>query len=280
MGKVTMAGAGGGADLDVITAAANDVLAGKVIVGPDGEPLTGTLALTGTAADSQVLAGQTYYNTDTKSKRTGAMANRGAVSQALNAGGSYTIPAGYHNGSGKVTANSLASQTSGNATAAQIYNGYTAWVNGSKVTGTMPAMGGQTITPGAAQQTVNCVGKYMTGNIVVQGVQKYAVKIGSYTPSTQTKQFKIRDNGGTVNLYYIRITNLGFTPTGFTAFRYYEERDYSITSSYSTILVQKRNGGDSCSQYPIDRGDFSSAALDIPVWGIGTYYNVIVFGYY
>ena len=33
---------GGGADLDAVTASAGDVLAGKVIVGPDGEPLTGT----------------------------------------------------------------------------------------------------------------------------------------------------------------------------------------------------------------------------------------------
>ena len=48
---------GSGADLDVVTAEVPDVLAGKVIVGADGEPLTGT------------------------------MANNGAVSQALNAGG-------------------------------------------------------------------------------------------------------------------------------------------------------------------------------------------------
>jgi hypothetical protein len=31
------------------------------------------------------------------------MANRGAVNQTLPVGSSYTIPAGYHNGSGKVT---------------------------------------------------------------------------------------------------------------------------------------------------------------------------------
>ncbi|MGM9834595.1 MAG: hypothetical protein ACI31M_02295, partial [Bacilli bacterium] len=37
---------------------------------------------------------------------TGTMADNGAVTSTLNAGGSYTIPAGYHNGSGKVTAKS------------------------------------------------------------------------------------------------------------------------------------------------------------------------------
>lgn len=108
MGKVWMPGGGGGTDLDVVTAGKSDVLAGKVIVDKDGEPLTGT------------------------------MPNNGAVSQALNAGGSYAVPAGYHNGSGKVTANSLASQTSATATAAHILSGQTAWVNGTKVNGGIP----------------------------------------------------------------------------------------------------------------------------------------------
>ena len=65
------------------------------------------------------------------------MANNGAVTKTLNAGESYTIPAGYHNGSGKVTVNSLASQTEATATNAQIISGQTAWVNGNKITGTM-----------------------------------------------------------------------------------------------------------------------------------------------
>ena len=64
------------------------------------------------------------------------MVDNGAKTSSLNCGGSYTIPAGYHNGSGKITANSLASQTSATATAAQILSGYTAWVNGAKLTGT------------------------------------------------------------------------------------------------------------------------------------------------
>ena len=234
MSRIWLPGGAGGADLDVITAGAGDVLSGKVIVDKEGEPLTGTLALTGTAADSHVLSGQTYYNTDAKTKRTGNMtnrgavsqalnaggsytipagyhngagkvtanslagqtsadaaaghilsgktawvngskvtgnmANRGAVSQALNAGGSYTIPAGYHNGAGKVTANSLASQTSANAAAGHILSGKTAWVNGSKVTGDIASLAAQTVTPGASAKTVTCSGKYMTGNITVSAV--------------------------------------------------------------------------------------------------------------
>lgn len=61
-----------------------------------------------TAGAGHILSGMTAYAKG--AKITGNMANRGAVSQTLNAGGSYTIPAGYHNGSGKVTANTLAAQ--------------------------------------------------------------------------------------------------------------------------------------------------------------------------
>ena len=137
MGKIWMPGGGGGTDLDVITAAAGDVLKGKVIVDKDGNPLTGTLELTGNAGTGDVLVGKTFYNNNAKSKQTGTMPNQGTKNASLNCGASYTIPAGYHNGSGKITANSLSSQTSGTATAAYIRKGYTAWVNGTKITGNM-----------------------------------------------------------------------------------------------------------------------------------------------
>ncbi len=95
---------------------------------------------TGNATVAQVLQGATFSNS-TSVGLTGEMPNRGAINQTLNAGGSYTIPAGYHNGSGKITANSLASQTSANAGAGQILSGYTAWVNGNKITGSMANRG-------------------------------------------------------------------------------------------------------------------------------------------
>lgn len=43
MGRIWMPGGGGGADLDIITAGAGDVLAGKVIVDKEGEPVAGTM---------------------------------------------------------------------------------------------------------------------------------------------------------------------------------------------------------------------------------------------
>lgn len=108
MSKIWIPGGGGGVDLDVTTAQAGDILAGKVIVDPDGEPLTGT------------------------------MPNRGAVSQVLPINGNYTIPAGYHNGLGKVTQN-------------------------------IPVQGGSTTTPGTANKTIVAANRYVNGNIIVAG---------------------------------------------------------------------------------------------------------------
>lgn len=95
-----------------------------------------TATKVGTATAAQVLAGHTFTNASSVGA-SGTMANQGAVSQRLDCGVSYTIPAGYHNGSGTVIANSLSSQTSATATAAQILSGKTGWVNGTKITGTM-----------------------------------------------------------------------------------------------------------------------------------------------
>ena len=99
---------------------------------------------TGTTSADKVLAGETF-STENDTDLVGTMPNKGAVTASLNCGGSYTIPAGYHNGSGRVTANSLASQTSANATAGNIVSGKTAWVNGNKITGTatVQSLGGK-----------------------------------------------------------------------------------------------------------------------------------------
>lgn len=88
-----------------------------------------------TVTAAQILIGKVAYGAD--GRMVGTMADNGAVASTLDAGGSYTIPIGFHNGSGKVTAKTLASQTAGTATAAQILSGQTAWVGGAKITGTM-----------------------------------------------------------------------------------------------------------------------------------------------
>lgn len=94
----------------------------------------------GTAGAAQVLSGYTFTNASSVGA-SGTMTNQGAKTSSLNCGGSYTIPAGYHNGSGKITANSLASQTgvdSGKTAinASSVASGYQGWVNGNKISGT------------------------------------------------------------------------------------------------------------------------------------------------
>ena len=138
MGRIWMPGGGGGADLDVITAGAGDVLAGKVTVDREGEPLVGTVKDQGNWSFSELAAGS-----------------------------AVTIPEGKHGGGGKVTAKSLASQTPGTSAAGHILAGRTAWVNGSKITGTIPSQAGGTLTPSTSAVTANCSGKYMTSNYTI-----------------------------------------------------------------------------------------------------------------
>lgn len=56
-----------------------------------------------TATEGNVLAGKRFYAAD-KTLKEGTMPNRGAVDTTINPGSSYAVPAGYHNGKGRVKA--------------------------------------------------------------------------------------------------------------------------------------------------------------------------------
>lgn len=97
-------------DLTGDTVVADKLLKGITAHGKDGAPITGTCdwdAATGdaTAAAAEILSGKTAY---VKGKKvTGTMPNRGAVSGKISTkAGAYTVPQGYHDGSGKVTIDS------------------------------------------------------------------------------------------------------------------------------------------------------------------------------
>lgn len=91
--------------------------------------------LTSPATAGDILSGKEVINAD-GAKLTGSMPVNSPIEKTLRAGGSYTIPSGHHNGTGKIIAMPLANQTSGTATAADIASGKTAWVKGVKLTGT------------------------------------------------------------------------------------------------------------------------------------------------
>lgn len=158
-------------DVSSVTAAAGDVLTGKVIVLADGTVTTGT------------------------------MANNGAVSKTLDATTiTYTIPKGYHSGTGtvkivletktvtptksaqeitpttgkvlsKVTVAAIPDNyvdtTDGDATAAEILDGKFAYVNGVKVEGTMPNNGAIAKTmDGLTTTSVDVPAGYTSGGTV------------------------------------------------------------------------------------------------------------------
>lgn len=136
----------------------------KVTVAPIPDEYQDVTNVDATAKD--VLVGKTIVDA-TGAEIEGSMADNGAKTATLDAGGSYTIPAGYHNGSGKITAKTLASQTAGTAGAAEILSGETAWVGGSKVTGTMAnngATGGD--IDGLTKTSVTIPAGYTTGGTV------------------------------------------------------------------------------------------------------------------
>ena len=160
------------------------------------------LSQTNATAD-KILSGYKAYSGG--KLLTGTMANNGALNASLNCGQSFTIPSGYTSG-GKVTANSLASQTPGNATVNNLSNGVTAWVNGQKITGNGADVNNSYnsgYNDGQSQSTGTLVAQYNLG--ISQGWQDArTVRLQTGIPCSKVV---ITTNGGNNNNLTYKIYN-------------------------------------------------------------------------
>lgn len=165
-----------------------------------------------TAAAGDVLTGKVFV-TSTGAVTTGTMANNGAVSKVLTAADpSYTVPKGYHSGAGtvsidpetktvtpttsqqtvspapgkvlsSVTVNAIPAQyvdtSDATATAAQILDGATAYVDGEMVEGTMPNNGTVTETLDTETTSYSVPAGYHSGS----GTVSISLETKSATPT-------------------------------------------------------------------------------------------------
>ena len=209
-------------DLSGITAAAEDILAGKKSVDATGAEITGTMTNNGAwsstktsngsvtipegyhdgngkvtvnvsstttiptdgdAATSDVLTGKTFYSGG--SKKTGTMTNQGAWSTTKTSNGDVTIPAGFHNGSGKVSVNVSTSTSAGEldtpsisfdktlgrftATSKVKTSGYISTSDTTTKSYTIARYLGGEFTPTKESKTVSLTEKYCTGDVVIKG---------------------------------------------------------------------------------------------------------------
>lgn len=97
-------------DLTADTVTENKLLDGYTAHGADGESITGTCTYDADTSEdnataAEVLSGKTAHVKG--SLVTGSMPNRGAVTGSISSkDGEYTVPNGYHDGSGKVSIDS------------------------------------------------------------------------------------------------------------------------------------------------------------------------------
>ncbi|UYZ37285.1 phage tail protein [Clostridium beijerinckii] len=220
----------------------------------------------GDADVSHVLATKKFSN-DNDTGLTGTMPNNGAVSSTLtNNNQEYTIPAGFHNGLGKIKAiiTNLAAAVvkagttvggivgtftaDATAVAADIISGKTAYVNGNKITGnaTIESLGGMNVATGTAISSTDR--------------QTYTTISGS-------------NSGG----HYITVTGLAFMPSIIICY-------YGDTYIGNTVVYTNQSG--IIKAFPISSGDtgnwfyttasptsITSTGFSIPIGNISTVSN-------
>lgn len=142
-------------DLTGDTVQADKILSGYTAHDKSGAPVTGSCdydvnSQDGTAAVAEILTGKTAYARGTK--LTGTMPNRGSVNGTISAAdGSYTIPMGFHDGSGSVAIDSTEQDkiVPGNIKSGVEILGVTGTYSGEAITAQS-----KSVTPSTSAQTV------------------------------------------------------------------------------------------------------------------------------
>lgn len=143
-------------DLTADTVTADKLAEGVTAHDQSGAPITGTCTYDVDSGDATVqvaemLLGKTAYARG--AKLTGTMPNNGAVSGEISTvGGQYTIPQGYHDGSGKAQ---IASTEQAKIIPENIREGITILGVEGTMSGTEDAIPqAKTVTPSTTEQTV------------------------------------------------------------------------------------------------------------------------------
>ena len=159
-------------DLTADTVAAALLLSGYTAHGADGAPITGSCTYDADTSDAnalaaEILATKTAYVNGVKV--TGSMTNRGAVAGVISTvDGTYTVPQGYHDGSGTVEISSTeqAKIIAGNIKSGVEILGVTGTYTGEAISArsatATPTFSSQTILPGTgydylSQVTVDAI---------------------------------------------------------------------------------------------------------------------------
>ena len=130
------------------------------------------------AKREQVAAGKKFYSAVYGAITEGTMADHSGESpRTINPGESFNIPEGYYNGLSIVKGVNLEDVTIGSANSDNILVDKTAWVNGEKVTGTMP-FNDIIFTELLANQSYIIPKGYHTGNGVVHAKDLASQTVG------------------------------------------------------------------------------------------------------
>lgn len=142
-------------DISDTTATASDVASGSYFYTNAGVKTQGSSTKDSDTTDATALAAEILYGQSAyvnKNKIVGSMANNGAVSGTISTkAGTYTVPIGYHDGSGTV---SISSTEQAKIIAGNIKNGITILGVTGNYSGEGAEVQAKTVTPSTASQTV------------------------------------------------------------------------------------------------------------------------------